>query len=73
MGVVETEPIRGDKGAGLFDMVTQNLLQGSLEQMGRRVIPLGTDPGLRVDVQPEQVPHTKRAGLYDSVMSDYVG
>ena len=38
VGEVETQGLRGDERAGLVHMVAQDLLEGSVEQMGRGVV-----------------------------------
>ncbi len=49
MGEIEAEPLGVHQGAGLLDMLPEDLLQGGLEEVGAGVVGLGRPPGFLVD------------------------
>ena len=47
MGEIEPEPVGGDQRPSLNDVLSQDLPQGSVEEMGSSVVPLRIVPSAR--------------------------
>ena len=56
MGKVKTEPVRADVRPGLVHMTAQDLFEGFMEKMGRRMVPGCVETGRSIHLKPVGVP-----------------
>ena len=63
MRKVETQPIGRDEGAGLLDVVTEDLTKRRLQKMRRRVIVHRREPAPQIDGGENFVAHVQFAVL----------
>ena len=72
MGEVEPEPLGVHEGAGLLDVLAQDLLQGGLEEMGPGVVRLGRPALLVEHLQAHRIPLPELPGGEPADMGDEV-
>ena len=72
MGEIEAEPLGVHQGAGLLDMLSEDLLQRGLEKMGPGMVGLGRPAGLVGHLQIDRIPLAELSAFEFADMGDQI-